>query len=133
MCSSDLKADFEEIGHAQRLADVMIEPNSRVTSYLAFQGGNTVGFLALSREFSTWRARDYLHIDCLYVTEEMRGQGIGHRLIAAAIAQALEDGIIEIQWQTPKWNVDAIRFYHALGAIEKEKSRFILTVPINYK
>ena len=127
------KADFDEAGHAERLKSAMNEIHPRLIAYLAEQTSDAVGFIAFSEQFSTWQARNYIHMYCLYVIEPMRGQGIGRRLIEFATAAAQKHGFLEMQWQTPKWNTEAIRFYRSLGAIEKEKSRFSLAIPAKRK
>ncbi|MFK0215391.1 MULTISPECIES: hypothetical protein [unclassified Streptomyces] len=37
-------------------------------------------------------------------------------------------GLGQVQWQTPPWTTDAIRFYDRLGAQAKEKRRYSLPV-----
>lgn len=84
------------------------------------------GFATARRELSTWDAALYLHLDCLYLREAYRGRGWGQILIRKAAETALESGAVNLQWQTPTWNHDAIRFYERLGAAGKEKLRFTL-------
>ncbi|MFV1853231.1 MAG: N-acetyltransferase family protein [Thalassospira sp.] len=87
-----------------------------------------VGYLAASIEFSTWQAAEYLHMDCLYLTPECRGQGAGRMLMDAAVLYADERGLGWMEWQTPDWNAYAIGFYERLGAVAKSKVRFSLAV-----
>jgi L-amino acid N-acyltransferase YncA len=120
------RASFDPAGHDARLTKAMQGSNARVMIFLAETETQPIGFASVSREFSTWQARDYLHMDCLYVIQDMRGRGVGKHLIEAVIAEARLQGLVEIQWQTPSWNVNALKFYRSLGAAEKAKMRFTM-------
>ena len=98
----------------------------RLLAWLATSGDRAIGYASATIDFSTWRARLYLNLDCLFVAPADRGQGVGRALLAAARAHALDRGIDELQWQTPAWNEDAIRFYRRLGASDAPKQRFRL-------
>ncbi|MCX4983402.1 GNAT family N-acetyltransferase [Streptomyces sp. NBC_00572] len=88
--------------------------------------GTLVGYATCAPELSTWDGTEYLHLDCLYLTETSRGHGLGPLLMAAVRTEASSLGLAEIQWQTPAWNENAIRFYDRLGATSKEKRRYSL-------
>ncbi|MDH6131957.1 GNAT superfamily N-acetyltransferase [Kitasatospora sp. MAA4] len=88
---------------------------------LAAPDGELAGYATWSREFSTWAGSEYVHLDCLYVSEEHRSGGHGRRLIEAVIAEA--DGL-PVQWQTPEWNTRAQHFYDRLGAHGTAKIRY---------
>ena len=83
------------------------------------------GYATYSLEFSTWRAAEYVHMDCLFVRASHRNRGYGLQLMQAVIDAARERGTW-IEWQTPSWNADAIRFYDRLGATRSEKARYRL-------
>jgi GNAT superfamily N-acetyltransferase len=86
------------------------------------------GYATYSKEFSTWDAGFYIHMDCLFLRPAMRGRGIGRELMDRIVLEARELGCLQIQWQTPKFNTRAIEFYKRLGASGKEKMRFYLNV-----
>jgi GNAT superfamily N-acetyltransferase len=50
------------------------------------------GYAACSLEFSTRRAEDYVHLDCLFIAEAHRGEGWGSALLAAVRHAAAERG-----------------------------------------
>jgi ribosomal protein S18 acetylase RimI-like enzyme len=95
-----------------------------VTIFVIHSNDKLVGYMSVIKQFSTWNMGWYLYLDCLYLTEETRGKGIGLKLMNKLKAFAKENMINTIQWQTPKDNVLAIEFYQKLGAINKEKQRF---------
>ncbi|MEM9894743.1 MAG: GNAT family N-acetyltransferase [Bacteroidota bacterium] len=89
-----------------------------------------VGYSTYMRQYSTWVAKEYLYMDCLFVKEYARSQGIGQQLLEKIVESAWKMGCYEVQWQTPNFNKRAIQFYKRNGASSKTKERFFLT--INY-
>lgn len=83
-----------------------------------------MGYATWSLELSTWRAAEYVHVDCLYLREGCRGQGIGRSLMEAIAQRASALGATHLEWQTPEWNESAARFYESLGARSSAKRRF---------
>jgi GNAT superfamily N-acetyltransferase len=55
-----------------------------------------------------------------------RGRSVGRLLVDAVAQWCREHGLGELQWQTPVWNEDAIRFYRQLGASDRAKAQFTL-------
>ena len=86
-----------------------------------------MGYATCIEQLATWTARPYLYMDCLFVKEEARGQGIGQAFMTSIQQIMKEKRLKEIQWQTPRSNHTAISFYSKLGAKELPKSRFIWT------
>lgn len=98
----------------------------RLFAWLAWKDQMPIGYATATVEFSTWAACNYLHMDCLFVQERARGNAVGAKLLHAVIEKARVLGLRELQWQTPDWNLDAIRFYARHGASAKPKQRFVL-------
>lgn len=74
-----------------------------------------VGFALYYIRYSTWKGQ-VMYLEDLLVTESMRGQGIGSKLIDRLIEEAKEKGFKRITWQVLDWNEPAINFYKKLGA-----------------
>ncbi|MET9654452.1 GNAT family N-acetyltransferase [Streptomyces sp. NPDC006460] len=117
-------------GLADRLARLPFGPEpARLRCLVAeLPDGTLAGYATCSPELSTWDAAEYLHMDCLYLSADHRGLGLGPLFVAALREEARTLGLSEIQWQTPVWNEGAIRFYDRLGAASKEKLRYFLPV-----
>ncbi|WP_374776399.1 N-acetyltransferase family protein [Streptomyces sp. NBC_01310] len=114
---------------AERLGPQLFAEGARLWVLLAeTPDGLVAGYAACSAEFSFWDARDYLHMDCLYLAEESRGHGLGVALMDGVTGLARELGLDHVQWQTPVWNEGAIRFYDRLGAPGHAKRRYALPV-----
>jgi GNAT superfamily N-acetyltransferase len=126
-------ASFERIpcqheGHADRLADALNA--GRLHAWLVWLDGDAVGYSSATLDFFTLAGAPFLHLDCLYLDPAARGRGLGRELLAAVGDRARALGCTEVQWQTPVWNADAIRFYDRLGAIRQEKHRYTMALRV---
>lgn len=88
--------------------------------------GEVVGYTTFMKQFSSWEAAFYLHMDCLFLLPEARSQGIGEELIQLVKQEAKAQNCSRIEWQTPSFNKRAIQFYNRMGAYAKSKERFFL-------
>ncbi|MFI8765223.1 GNAT family N-acetyltransferase [Streptomyces sp. NPDC053792] len=122
------KAAAPAPGLADRLGGLLFGPEPpRLRCFVAaLPDGTLAGYATCAPEMSTWDGTEYLHMDCLYLTETSRGHGLGPLLMTAIRTEARTLGLPELQWQTPAWNESAIRFYDRLGATSKEKRRYTL-------
>ncbi len=119
------RAEFVEREREAQLAELVLR-SDRIRCWVVDTPNGLAGFAVVSLELSTWDAGRYLHLDCLYLREEHRGQRWGRVLMQYAARTALEWGAVNLQWQTPTWNDGAARFYERLGASAREKLRFTL-------
>jgi GNAT superfamily N-acetyltransferase len=115
---------------ARRLETLLFGTNApRLRCFVAeLNDGEIIGYASCAPEVSTWDGAEYLHMDCLFLRDGHRGLKVGPLLVEAVVAEARALGIGQVQWQTPTWNVDAIRFYDRLRAHGKERMRFYLPV-----
>jgi GNAT superfamily N-acetyltransferase len=110
---------------ADRLRDAMFATSPRLYAWAGVDREDQfVGYATATIDFSTWTARTFMHMDCLFVRASHRGQGVGRYLLRAVFNQAAALDIAQIHWQTPAWNVDAQRFYERLGACGETKVRY---------
>ncbi|MFN2457246.1 MAG: N-acetyltransferase family protein [Chitinophagaceae bacterium] len=68
------------------------------------------GFALYYIRFSTWKGQR-MYLEDFYITEEMRGKGLGKLLFDRLIAEAKRRKLNGIQWQVLEWNDTAINFY----------------------
>ena len=73
---------------------------------------------------STFRARPFLYLEDLVVTEAARSRGVGEALMAALAQEALSRNAWRVEWAVLDWNEGAIRFYDRLGAKPNDWLRF---------
>lgn len=123
------RAEYSPAGKAEALAGALFGPQPRLYLWVVErQPGKLAGFMALTLDYSTWDAAPFAHMDCLYLDESLRSQGVGKRLIELAAEFGRTNGCINLQWQTPTWNEGAIRFYVREGGVAREKQRFTLVL-----
>jgi ribosomal protein S18 acetylase RimI-like enzyme len=122
------RAEYDPAGKADALRRMLFAPQPRLFCLVVERcnGKGLAGYASWSLEASTWNANHYAHMDCLYLDPDTRGQGIGKTLIARIAADAIAEGVTQVQWQTPAFNADAIRFYERLGTTRNDKIRFYL-------
>ncbi|EJJ30734.1 GNAT family N-acetyltransferase [Rhizobium sp. CF142] len=96
----------------------------------ALDGGELVGWCDIRRHFFPSRA----HCGPLGMglLPAYRGQGLGGRLIEAAIAQAREAGMIRIELGVHADNARAIRLYERVGFVREGVSRDAFCVDGEY-
>ena len=120
------RSSFDPAGKEQALHRMLFAPDARLRCLVVEEGGALVGYATYSVECSTWDADQYMHMDCLFLRPEVRNKGIGRELMKTIAQEALVQGVVRMQWQTPSFNVDAVRFYDRMGPVKKEKFRMFL-------
>lgn len=111
---------------AETLATLLALPEPPSFVLVAEQDHSLLGYAAVTRDYALWSGAHFAHLDCLYVAEHVRGNGIGRALLHAASALARSWNCSRLEWQTPAWNSDAIGFYRRIGAKAANKARFSL-------
>ncbi len=119
-------ADYDKHGKAKGLARDLFTDNPRLFCLVVERDRSLIGYATYMKQYATWDASDYVYMDCLFVSEGQRGQGLGQRLMERIQEETRKLGCSLIQWQTPDFNTGAIRFYKRLGAHAKTKERFFL-------
>lgn len=120
------RSEFDPLGKEAALHAMIFSSAARLNCIVAVEEGSLKGYATFSVECSTWDAAYYMHMDCLFLRPEARNKGIGKALMKEIAQQAMQQGVTRMQWQTPSFNVDAVRFYERLGPVKKEKYRLFL-------
>lgn len=118
------KANYDAIGKIQHLKKHLFNAENNIKCLVVETNKELVGYATFIKQFSTWNANYYVYLDCLFIKEETRGQGLGLQLMQEIKTYAKNEECNIIQWQTPNFNNNAIRFYKKLGATSKNKERF---------
>lgn len=69
---------------------------------------------------STFRARPFLYLEDLVVSDAARSRGVGEALMAALAQEAVKRNAWRLHWAVLDWNERAIKFYDRLGAEEDD-------------
>ena len=86
----------------------------RFECLLAEQAGAAVGFALFFHSYSTFAGRSCLYVEDLYVTEPVRGTGLGRTMMARLASLATERGCARLELAVLHWN-PARAFYQRLG------------------
>ncbi|MGZ8544931.1 MAG: N-acetyltransferase family protein [Flavisolibacter sp.] len=79
-------------------------------AFVAEVDGKIEGFALYYIRFSTWKGQR-MYLEDLYVTNEMRGKGLGKLLFDKLLVEAKRRKLNGMMWQVLEWNETAINFY----------------------
>ena len=89
----------------------LLDPAEPVAGALAWNGPAAVGLVHLVRHRSCWTVGDYCYLQDLFVAPEVRGSGVGRRLIEHVYDVAERDGCSRVYWLTHETNTAAMLLY----------------------
>ena len=101
---------LEEILFNQKKAEVIIAEYQQLP----------VAFALFFHNYSTFLGRSGIYLEDLYVASEMRGKGIGSRMLSFLAKLALERKCGRLEWACLDWNKPSIEFYKQLGGAPQE-------------
>jgi GNAT superfamily N-acetyltransferase len=102
--------------YEKAFADIAADPRNALI--VAEDGGAVVAFLQVTYVPGLGRhGAERALVEAVRVRSDVRGQGVGRRLMEHVIAQARQHGCALVQLTTDKSRVDAHRFYDRLGFV----------------
>jgi GNAT superfamily N-acetyltransferase len=122
------KCEYDSKGKQKRLSKDIFSNQPKLQCRVAVVDGDYVGYITWMKQYSTWNAKEYLYMDCLFLDDNFRSLGIGVALVNEMKNFGKENDITSIQWQTPDFNERAIKFYKRIGANSLPKERFFLDI-----
>jgi GNAT superfamily N-acetyltransferase len=90
--------------------------SKKLEAFVAELDGAVEGVALFYEGLGTFRARPFLYLEDLVVSEAARSRGVGEALMAALAREALTRNALRIEWVVLDWNDRAMRFYDRLGA-----------------
>jgi GNAT superfamily N-acetyltransferase len=113
-------ANFEKLpppddAEAARLLD-WIFGSKRLEALVAELDGSIEGIALFYEGLGSFRAKPFLYLEDLVVSDAARSRGVGEALMAALAREVIARGALRLEWSVLDWNVRAIRFYERLGA-----------------
>ncbi len=122
------KANYNPEGKHEKLKKAIFSKKPMLNCLVAEVNLKVVGYATYTIDFSTWDAQKFIYLDCLYLEQEYRSFGIGRVLMDQVKNAGEKNGCINMQWQTPDFNIKAIKFYKKNGGTGREKLRFTLPI-----
>jgi len=113
-------AHFEKLpppddAEAARLLD-WIFGSKRLEALVAELDGSIEGIALFYEGLGSFRAKPFLYLEDLVVSDAARSRGVGEALMAALAREVIARGALRLEWSVLDWNVRAMRFYERLGA-----------------
>lgn len=114
-------AEFEHLeGELEVTADLLREalfgPRPVAEALMARVNGEPAGYAVYFHTFSTFVGRPGVFLEDVYVRPAYRRRGLGRALLQEVARTAARDRCGQYEWIALRWNSDALRFYHSLGA-----------------
>ncbi len=119
---------YSKEGKEILLKKELFSDNPKLYCLVVERENKLIGYATYTQQFSTWNAEEYIYMDCLFMNESARGFGLGEKLVRKIQEEGKKLGCTLVQWQTPSFNIRAIKFYNRIGATSKEKERFYLEI-----
>lgn len=114
-------ADYQKMGTqveatADDIASALFAPGSRVFCDIAEWSGEAAGVAIWFLHYSTFRGRDGLYLEDLFVRPAWRRRGIGKALMQRLAHRCVTDGLVSFEWTVMDWNAPSLAFYRSIGA-----------------
>ena len=99
----------------------LLDPSEPVNGSLAWTGARAVGMVHYIQHRSTWTVGNYCYLQDLFTAPDLRGGGVGRKLIEHVYAVAKQEGCARVYWLTHETNATAMQLYDRIA----DKSGFI--------
>jgi GNAT superfamily N-acetyltransferase len=114
-------AEYERLAHAviateQDVRESLFGAKPGAEVVIAYVNAEPAGFALFFHNYSTFLARRGLYLEDLFVKPELRGLGVGRKLLSHLARLAIERGCGRFEWSVLDWNEKAIRVYESVGA-----------------
>jgi len=87
------------------------EPNG----FIALVDGRAAGLVHYILHRTCWSAKNNCYLQDLYADPDVRGTGVGRRLIEAVYSEADRQGITNVYWMTHETNTTARQLYDRIA------------------
>jgi GNAT superfamily N-acetyltransferase len=127
----DLLGEFAEYEHLskflevteRRIDDAFFAEGSVVEGLVARTNERAVGYAFFFPNFASFRGQRGFYLEDIYITESVRGRGVGEAMLRELARLAKTRGYERIDFVVLDWNTSAIEFYKKLGAEMDESER----------
>lgn len=106
----------------------IVDPNFNLHGLGAFEDGNLLGIVHYNFQNSTIAKNGFVLLEDLFVAGNVRGKGVGRKLIDAVRKIAEDVGCARLYWDTDRTNETARRLY---DSYIKEAGKVQYRLPLN--
>ena len=99
----------------------LLDPDEPMGGALAWLNGKAIGLVHHIQHRSCWTEGDYCYLQDLFVSDEVRGLGIGRKLIEYVYDYAKSQSCSRVHWLTHETNMEAMKLYNNIA----DRSGFI--------
>jgi diamine N-acetyltransferase len=115
-------ARYEKLEHEVDADEAMIDAAlfaeaPRVFCDIAEWDGEPAGFALWFLNFSSFRGRNGVSLEDIFVPPAHRGRGIGKALLRHLARRCVAHGWPRLEWSVLDWNEPSIAFYRSQGAV----------------
>lgn len=114
-------AEFEKLSEFCKVSEndlraAIFDEGKFVQCLVAESEKHLVGYALFFPVFKSFRGERSMFLEDLYVSPQMRGRGLGLKMLIEIARIAKAQNCLRMDWQALKWNAPAIEFYQKLGA-----------------
>lgn len=95
----------------------LLDSNIAIYGFGAWQGDTLVGITHVVLHPNTWNTTECCYLEDLYVSESIRGQGVGRTLIEYVYDFATQKSCNHVYWKTQESNADARQLYDNVASL----------------
>ncbi|MCK9209864.1 MAG: GNAT family N-acetyltransferase [Ignavibacteriaceae bacterium] len=114
-------AEYEKLTHEVVATEEILreslfgkKPSAEVV--FGYLENEPVAYAVYFYNFSTFIGKKGLYLEDLFVLPELRGKGVGKKMLLYLFQKALDEKCGRMEWAVLDWNESAINFYKSLGA-----------------
>jgi GNAT superfamily N-acetyltransferase len=114
-------AEFEKLSHLcvatdDLLHEALFGSHPVCECLVGCEDGKQIAFALYYHNFSTFRGKQGLHLEDLFVKPDYRSAGYGREMLVELARIAVARNCPRFEWAVLNWNENAIDFYAGLGA-----------------
>jgi GNAT superfamily N-acetyltransferase len=106
----------EEV-YATTFARLLSGADNEYRGLIAEAEGQPIGLVHFLFHRHCWRVENVCYLQDLYADPEVRGTGVGRKLIEAVYAEADAAGCPSVYWMTQEFNATARTLYDRIAAV----------------
>jgi GNAT superfamily N-acetyltransferase len=111
------EASVSEVVYATTFSRMLSPSDHEYRGLIALKDGRPVGLAHYLFHRHGWRVENVCYLQDLYADPQVRGTGIGRRLIEAVYAAADAAGSPNVYWMTQHFNAEARQLYDRIGEL----------------